>query len=427
MNPFRIGLEGKGFLQLLHRGAKIARHYGWTAKKMDRALDRFAAVLSHFECGATFPITSLALQRNPRAVEKYVRQGIEFAVHGHRHVDHTRLSHADQTAQLTQAMDAFAQIGVRPQGFRSPYLRWNEVTLASLRQHGFVYDSSQALAWDVVGEHATSTYGRALSFYGARPTSEYPSLPRLEDDLVRIPYSLPDDEALVERLALDNGKQMSAIWLAILDRSYELGELFALGLHPERIATCHEPLSAVLSKARSLRPAVWIARLDEIANWWRARDAAIVEVTNAPAGEYAVKVTGPGGTTILARGCRINGPTTRWIGRYDRVQATAFVARAPCRPIIGLSTRTPLRLASFLRQQGYIVEISENRDAYSYYCDETDFTEKDKRWLLDRIERANHPLIRLGRWPNGARSALVVTGDIDALTFWDYGLRLFGR
>ena len=47
--------------------------------------------------------------------------------------------------------------------------------------------------------------------------------------------------------------------------------------------------------------------------------------------------------------------------------------------------------------------------------------------LLAQIEGGDFPLVRLGRWPNGARSALCVTGDIDALTIWDYGLRFLGR
>ena len=36
--------------------------------------------------------------------------------------------------------------------------------------------------------------------------------------------------------------------------------------------------------------------------------------------------------------------------------------------------------------------------------------------LLTQIEQADFPLVRFGRWPNGARSAFNVTGDIDALT-----------
>ena len=64
---------------------------------------------------------------------------------------------------------------------------------------------------------------------------------------------------------------------------------------------------------------------------------------------------------------------------------------------------------------------------YSYYLDRATFTAEDQRPLLAEIEGADKPLVRLGRWPNGARSALAVTGDIDALTLWDYGLRFIGK
>jgi hypothetical protein len=84
-------------------------------------------------------------------------------------------------------------------------------------------------------------------------------------------------------------------------------------------------------------------------------------------------------------------------------------------------------LVSFLRQQGYIVQVNSDSRAYSIYLDWTDFAAKDERALLAEIEKSAAPLVRLGRWPNGARSALCVTGDIDALTLWDYGLRLFGE
>ncbi len=38
---------------------------------------------------------------------------------------------------------------------------------------------------------------------------------------------------------------------------------------------------------------------------------------------------------------------------------------------------------------------------------------------------AHHPA--LGRWPLGATSAFVLSGDIDALTLWDYAARVWGR
>jgi hypothetical protein len=79
-----------------------------------------------------------------------------------------------------------------------------------------------------------------------------------------------------------------------------------------------------------------------------------------------------------------------------------------------------VKLIEFLRQQGYIVEISQERQPYLYYFDQTEFTADQERPLLAYIEETAQPLVRLGRWPNGARSALAITGDIDALTLWNY-------
>lgn len=83
-------------------------------------------------------------------------------------------------------------------------------------------------------------------------------------------------------------------------------------------------------------------------------------------------------------------------------------------------------MISFLRQQGYLVQISDDEEPYPLYFDRTDFAPTDERSLLAQVEKSAGPLVRLCRWPNGARSALCVTGDIDALVLWDYGLRLFG-
>lgn len=427
MNPIAIATKGKGLLNFLRRSVSIARHYGLTSGKMDGALAQFVAVLHRFECSATLPVTSVALKRNPGTIRKYQAQGIEFAIHGYRHLDHSQLSQVEQQAQLRLARQVFEQAGIPTRGFRVPYLRWNPDTVAALQQQGFAYDSSQGLAWDVLDGHETPAYEHVLKFYGALPANDYPSLPSLEGTLVCIPYSLPDDEALVERLDLETPAETNTLWLAILRRTYELGELFTLGLHPERTTLCLVPLTAVLAKARSLTPPVWIARLDEIAAWWRARAEATVEITNASDGEFHLVVAGPSGTTVLARAVEVDARTAPWADGYRQVAATRFTIRASLRPFIGLSPATSPKLADFLRQQGYIVEISHESHRYFCYFDQADFGAEDERPLLAQIEGTNRPLMRLGRWPNGARSALAITGDIDALTFWDYGLRLFGR
>ncbi len=427
MNPITVALKGKGPLKFVRRAVSIVKSYGITLGKMDRALNQFTAILSRFGCSATFPIASVALGRNPQVIVKYWEQGIEFAIHGYRHIDHCQLSQREQLAQLELAKQLFDSVGIQAQGFRGPYLHANPDTLLALQHQCLAYDGSQALSWDVLDGRGTPAYRHVLDFYGALPASDYPSLPSLEGNLVRIPYSLPDDEALVDRLSLETTDHMNALWLAVLHRSYERGELFTLGLHPERIFICQEPLMAVLSDARQLNPPVWIARLDEIAAWWRARSEAEVKIMDGADNRLQVTVTGPSGITVLARGVQVDAPTQPWADGYQQVLATTFTVHAPLRPCVGLSPTTSPELSSFVRQQGYIVEISEGGHRYAYYLDQTDFTAEDQRSLLAQIEKTDRPLVRLGRWPNGARSTLAITGDIDALTLWDYGLRFLGR
>jgi hypothetical protein len=426
-NPLTLAAGAKGRLALTKRIGAISRRYGLTPAKMDRALAQFARVLQQFDCGATFPITAIALKRNGRAIQAYQEHGIEFAVHGYIHVDHTQLSFEEQVTHLSQARKVFDARGIHVHGFRCPYLRWDQNTLQALDQQGFSYDSSQALAWDVVDGHATAGYWRVLDFYGARSATEYPALPRLENGLIRIPYCIPDDEAIVDRLALDSFDQEGILWKAILKQTFERGELFTLGLHPERIALCQPALTATLRAARELTPAVWIARLDEIATWWRERSETDVALVKGANDHWQVTVQGPPDITILARNAYVSVPTRPWADGYQRIVADSFTVHADTCPIVGLPPGSSNRLVSFLRQQGYVVEVTRGDRLYTVHLDLTDLAEREERKLLARLERERGPLVRLGRWPDGARSALCVTGDIDALTLWDYGLRFLGR
>ncbi|NJN92871.1 MAG: polysaccharide deacetylase family protein [Anaerolineales bacterium] len=426
MNPLAIATKGKGLKNALRRGQVITQRYGMTSHKMDQTLERFVCLLQTYQASATFPITAVALQRNSTAIRQFVERGLEFAIHGFTHIDHSQLSADQQAAYLNRAMAAFGQSQTPFNGFRCPYLRWNEGTLIALRQHGLLYDSSQGLAWDALDGLETPAYRHVLNFYGAQPAQRYPALPRFEQGLLRIPYCLPDDEGLIDRLQLPPAAR-TQVWLKMLQQIYELGELFTVGLHPERFDLLAEPLAATLAQARTLAPAVWIARLDEIAAWWCNRTETNVTLTALPGQEEVqVAVAGPVGLTILARRLIVNGPTAPWSGAYERVLVENFTLTTSLRPVIGLSPRSAPSLHEFLRQQGYVIELNEDSRPYPLYLDRLDFAPEDERPLLAQIENGDWPLLRLGRWPDGARAALNVTGDIDALTLWDYGLRFLG-
>lgn len=426
-NPLLVALQGKGIQKTADRIRTLGSRYGLTASKMDRALAHFVKVLFEYESGATFPITAVALARNPGVIEKYQSQNIEFAVHGYYHVDHSQLSTQQQVADLSRARRLFDDRGIACLGFRCPYLRYQDETLEAINELVFAYDSSHSLVWEVVNGHANDSYRRALEFYGARPATKYPALPHIEKGIVEIPYCLPDDESLIERLQFGDDEARSQPWLDILAETNRLGELFTLGLHPERIYLCEIPLRKTLQKARSLSPSVWIARLDEIAEWWSRRTALDVKVISTGKEEYRLETEQLAGLTILGRHVEMLGPSCKWDGPYAQAIGREISFHCNTKPVIGLSPSSEPLLESFLRQQGYIVEIASGLEDRSMFLDRPKFTREDERTLLTEIEKSDTAMVKLGRWPHGAKSALCVTGDIDALTVWDYGLRVLGR
>ena len=432
MNPIAVAVRAKGPSAVLKRGHSIVSRYGFTSAKMDHALRLFAYILEKYGCGATFPITATTLRRNSAIINKYIGENIEFAVHGYTHVDYSRLEPEEQLAHLRCAREIFSKAGVQAVGFRSPYLSRNSHLDSALEAAGYVYVSNQPVWWDVldIGALAPVThaaYERAVGFYRPWLASERLSLPRLHNQLIEIPVSLPDDEILLDRLDVERRNLVDEAWHRILAKTYERGELFTIQLHPERTELCASGLASVLAEARQLKPPVWLARLDEIASWWRARTEAAVQIRAGEDGTWEVSVTGPPGTTILARGVEILGPAKPWADAWSQVTASSCVVRAASQPLIGLSPACPQRLESFLRQQGYLCQVAEHFQTYSFYVDRATFTPADERPLLDEIKKDARQLVRLGRWPNSARSALCVSGDIDALTIWDYGLRALGR
>ncbi|MFX1475660.1 MAG: hypothetical protein ACFFCO_09345, partial [Promethearchaeota archaeon] len=123
-------------------------------------------------------------------------------------------------------------------GFRAPYLSRDDNLRAAAEAIGFAYVSNQPILWDVLeGESYSPTdhaaYERAIDFYQPWLAKDRPSLPRLHNQLVEIPVSLPDDEMLGDRLRGGTGLVERA-WRRILAETYQRGELFTIQLHPER-------------------------------------------------------------------------------------------------------------------------------------------------------------------------------------------------
>lgn len=415
------------------RASLVVRRLGTTPDRLLAALDALVAVLQRHGVVATFPTTALPMARHPQTLQKLAAQGMEVAVHSYQHLDLTRLPPAAQRDQVTRARQLFDHAGLIADGFRAPYLRWNDSLLRVLGSSGFQYDSSTSVWWPVL--EVDARVRPVIDFYQPQDAAEVPVLPVLRSEgLVELPVSLPDDEMLVDRLGL-SASDVATVWCAVLAQSYDAGELFVLLVHPERGLICADALDQVLADARRRQPAVWIASLAEVAAWWKIRPQCQIDIVAAGPGVWHVQVNAPTAARILAQAADVlpwnetlAGPAAvsrPWFGSTYEVLANRFTVRSPTRPIIGLAPGSALPLLGFLRQQGYIVEIGAQREDYSVFFGQTEFDPvRDGRRIIRVVENATAPLLRFSRWPAAARSALAVSGDIDALTVWDYLWRL---
>jgi hypothetical protein len=332
-----------------------------------------------------------------------------------------------QRGQMAHALEVFRAAGVPADGFRSPYLRGNEKTVAAARSLGFRYISNETISYDVLDCAAVEPsrwagYQKALNLYSAVSSTEVVARPRLSGDLVEIPVSMPDDEILVDRLGFADGHRIGKVWANLVDLTYAAGDLLTLQLHPERGIACQEALALALATARRKPQTVWIAQLRDIAAWWRRRSAFQLKVD--PAGANQWQITGPTDPDAAILLKNLTSPGSQaWYGSYARLEGNEAVVRCEKRPVIGIAPNSqPLR--TLLEQEGYPVCDHIEPFHCALYLDRPGaLTLGEQAAIVREIEQSPAQLVRLGRWPRGTRSAISVTGDIDALTLGDFLLR----
>jgi len=417
-----LTLRAKGVGGLAARAGTIAARFGPTAGPMERCLTRYADLMDEFAARPTLPVTACVLARHPALMRRFADRGVEWAIHGLVHNDHAALGLAEQRENLARAARLFEAAGVPYAGFRGPYLRYNKATDQAVRELGLRYHSSQAVAFAVLPREAAEAtgYRRALRLYGALDAERVVVRPRARGGLVDIPVAMPDDEIMVDRLHCDDEAQAAA-WLAVLGITHARGELFTVQLHPERIFDSAHALRATLREARQRRPGVWIARLDDIADWWLRRRRATLEVRQVAEGRYRVHLEGECDATLLVRGLP-DLESEPWHGRDLVSRARSFEVQSAVKPAVGVSSRSPRAVHDFLREEGWPAEVSDDRGRFGAYLDVAggEDGELGEAGLLAELERAAGPLVRLWRWPGGARSALSVTGDLDSITLQDF-------
>jgi len=422
--------EKRGLRFIIQRASMLLDRYGITPDKATGRIEDSLMTLAKFGCAPTFPTPGIVVQRYPQFFQRIQEEGAEIAVHSYQHVDLNSLTLAEAVEQLNRAVQIFRNNGIETRGFRCPYLSCSDELLESLPAGLFGYSSNRAIWLDVPNLNQNNgqsvIFNTLRRFYNAKSSAETICLPWSRSNMIEIPVCVPDDLQLHDGLNLDS-EGISEAWIEMLHQTHRRGELFNLICHPELGSICRQSFEDLLQQAKLLKPAVWIARLRDISDWWKEKSGFKVDVypnSNGLLLEFSCTPR----ATILARGLGPLGSEEIWDGAYYRLPAKTLTLPAGPRPFVGLQGNPPEQVVSFLWEQGYIVETGEMASSCGIYIDAEALTSLSSEvQIIEYIESFKSPLIRFWRWPDGAKSALCVTGDLDALSLQDYVSRLFTK
>jgi peptidoglycan/xylan/chitin deacetylase (PgdA/CDA1 family) len=439
MNLVSFSIKTKGIHNFARRLWTVFTRFGFSEAQTRKALYTIVDMVRSHNSAPTFFIPAVVLRRHPALIAEIAGQDVEIGIHGYIHNDYRTLSESEQYKQTEQAISVFQRTRIAHQGFRNPYLGWTEEVLHVFAALGFTYESNEAVLHDVIDLYHLSPllrrgYEKSLALYQAISCSTYSLRPHFEGTLLRIPISIPDDEMLFDRLHITEAEEVGRIWCKIMQRVYELGGLYTLNLHPERGVLCKQALDILLSYADTRPLPVWLARLQDVAQWWKERSQFRLNITPLASNRWHVEASCTPRATILARYLIVeNQATSPWSRPDVLVESHCFTVHATRCPCIALSAQTPQQVAEFLYEQGYptVYCSQEEADLYALYFDipeglgTTREEQLQRRSALEQqIEQVEEPFIHFGGWPSGRRAALAISGDIDSVTIQDFFLRV---
>jgi len=422
-----FSLRGPEFVR--KRAAVLLTRYGILPAKAKNRIEEIIANLALYGCAPTFLVPGSLVKRYSKFIRHLQDVGAEVGAHSYDHIDLRAFPPKEASEQLVRAAQTFEHYGIELYGFRCPYLGYSDELIDELPQGLYRYSSNIAIQWDVLpfirNQNSRIVFETINRFYQPQKAQDVVCTPRTKSELVEIPVCVPDDLQLHDGLGLCP-ERITEVWSQILDKIHKRGELFTLIFHSELSEYCEKAFVALLRKARLLQPSVWIPRLRDICDWWQEKSKFRSEISYISTG-LRICFFCSSRATLLARGLNRSG-LEEWDGTYFRLNTLTLDVPAKPRPFVGLAPSVSRRTASFLQDQGYILDTSESALECSVFLDDATLAQlKTQVELINWIEKSAGPLVRYWRWPDGAKSALSITADLDALSLSDYVFRLFGR
>ncbi|HEX2199404.1 MAG TPA: allantoinase PuuE [Burkholderiales bacterium] len=207
---------------------------------------RILELFARYEMPLTVFGVAMALERNPAAVEAFLKAGHEIASHGWRWINYQHVPLDLEREHMQRAIEIHARLtGERPLGWYTGRTSPNTRRLV-VEEGGFVYDADD--------------YNDDLPWYDMR---------QARPQLV-VPYTLDaNDMRFATAQGFNSGEQFFAYLRDAFDVLYpEGGRMMSVGLHcrligrPGRLKSLEQFLRHVRGKK------VWITRRIDIARHW---------------------------------------------------------------------------------------------------------------------------------------------------------------
>ena len=424
---FNEWYKKRGIRFIYQRALRLKQRYGANAAKAMQRINLCVDSLEEYNCNPTFFVPAVVVKRNLGFIKGLQARGCEIGVHGYQHVDLRSYSPAESSAQLMRAVDVFKTVNLEVHGFRCPYLSSSDELLHALPKQVFKYSSNKAIAWShhtQVNGSAPIMFATIEKFYRPLSSESSVSLPWMQDGLVEVPVSVPDDLQMYDGLNF-SPDQVSAAWSILLKQTQQRGELFNLIFHPELAALCDGPFVEVLKEARLEPNRVWVTRLRDISDWWLQKEGFGINIERHESGFVLNFICTERGT-ILYKDFEVEEQSSGWDETYRRLLSKRLAIRGEVLPLIGLEAGLPDWVSSALNGMGYLTtplaDGLKNSITIDNACVEQFANAVE---LREYIESQKASLVRFWPWPDGQRSALCLTGDLDALSLADYATRLF--
>lgn len=422
---FKTWYKKRGSKFIYQRGKAILKRQGIFTEKSMLRVENCVDTLANLGCSPTLPTPGDIVNRYPKFIQKLQDKGVEIAVHSYHHKNLSEIPLEEALQQLERAVKVFAKYDIDVHGFRCPYLGHTADLIESIPQGLFKYSSNKAIFWKPKIETPEKDlfYVTLDNFYQGENSENVICAPQLKENLIEIPVCVPDDLQLMDGLKMQS-EDVFQEWKSIQNEIYRRGELFTILFHPELAHLCNNPFLALLDYIQASQPAVWVAKLSEISDWWLEKAKFSVEIIENNE-ELIIKIISSPRATILFRN-HLNNTFKFWDGNYWQINGSQISIPKQPRPFIGLEKDVPESIVSFLQEQGYIIDQSEKAYDCSLFFDHSSILGfQSPLSLVEFIESKSTPLLRFGRWPNGAKSAFCLSGDLDVLSLFDYAARVF--